>query len=149
MSVSSIGELLTAFLLADATIASLVGTRVYPLRLPQKPTLPALVVTRISGERIGQLRGAASAAEPRYQIDAWTSPETGGHKGALALGKAVRNRLEGYTGDWSDGGSPAIVVTVAVRFVTERDQFEEDILGGLCRHSADYFVFHGTAAGVL
>lgn len=149
MSTSSIGELLRAFLLADTTVANLVGTHMYPLRLPQKPTLPALVYQRISGERIGQFKGLASAAEPRYQIDAWTDPNTGGVSGALALGSAVRQALEGFTGTWSDADSPGVSAFVQVRFITERDQFEPDILGGLCRHSADYFIFHATNGGTL
>lgn len=146
MSASSIGELLRDFLLADATVAGLVVTRAWPLRLPQKPTLPAIVITRISGLRIGNLRGPASAAEPRYQIDSWSTSV----KGALELGQAVRRRLEGYVGVWTESDSPSpIAVSVAIRLIDERDEFQEEINGGLCRHSADYFVFHGTQSGLL
>jgi hypothetical protein len=145
VSINSIGELLRAFVLADATVSGLVVTRMYPLRLPQNVTMPALTYQRISGVRIGQLNGVASAADPRYQIDAWAANVAG----ALALGKAVRQRLENYTGTWTDGASPATTAFVQVRFDSERDLFEEDILGGLCRHSADYFIFHSTNSGAL
>lgn len=142
---ASIGDLLRDFLLADATVSGLVSTRVYPLRLPQKPTLPALVYSRISGVRIEQLNGVASAAEPRYQIDAWAVTLAG----AQALGKAVRQRLENYNGTWTSNGSPPISVGVSARIVNEWESFEEDINGGLCRHSADYFIFHSTDGGTL
>jgi len=38
-------------------------------------------------------------------------------------------------------------VIVAIFFETAMDLLDEDILGGSCRHSADYFVIHSTAAG--
>ena len=150
MSVDSIGELLRLFLLADTTIGGLIGStattaRVHTLRLPEKPTLPALVIKRVSGVRIGNLRGAASLAKPRYQVDAWASSV----EGAQALGAAVRQRLEGFVGTWSDDASPATSVFVQVEFVDDREFFEEEISGGLCRHSADYFIFHGTNGGTL
>jgi hypothetical protein len=141
----SIGDLLRAYVLADATVSGLVASRMYPVRLPQKATMPALVYTQISGLRHGHLRGPASAAEPRYQVDAWALTFSEAHQ----LGKAVRRRLEAFVGEWSGNDSPATSVTVAVQFITEYDVFEEDILGGLARHSADYFVFHGTHAGSI
>lgn len=145
MSTASVGNLLRDFVLADPTVAGLVGTRMWPVRLPQKPTLPALVYQRISGVRIENLRGPASAAEPRYQIDAWAVTVAG----AQELGAAVRRRLEAYVGQWTSNGSPVVTVGVAVRIVNEWESFEEDINGGLSRHSADYFIFHSTNDGAL
>lgn len=142
---ASIGELLKDYLLADATVSGLIGTRVYPFRLPQKPTLPAVVYTKISGVRVEQLNAAPSAAEPRYQVDAWASSVTS----AQEVSQAVRRRLEGFSGQWASNTSPTLSVGVAVRLINEWESFEEDINGGLCRCSADYFVFHGTNAGEL
>jgi len=136
---------LRTHLLGDASIAALVVARVYPLRLPQKPQMPAIVITRISGVRFGSLRGQASLARPRFQVDAWAST----HDGATALGTLCRRRLEGYNGVWSDGGSPAVAMNVSVVFESEMDLFEEEINGGLCRHSADYFIFHSTGGGLI
>ncbi len=140
----TIRDLLIKYLLADSTIAGLVDTRIYPLRLPQKPTLPAIVVTGISNLPIEQLKGPASADEPRYQIDSWAStPDV-----VDQVNAAVRSVLEGYVGVWSDNASPSALDSfVQVRFITDRDLFEEDILGGLCRKSADYFVWN--TRGVL
>lgn len=141
----SIGDSLIAYLLADSTITALVGQRVYPVRFPEKAPMPAVVVTRISGARIGNLRTPASLARPRFQVDAWATSLAG----ATALGRRCRLRLEGFSGAWADGESPETSVGVAVQFEDEREFFEEDILGGLCRHSADYFVWHQTAAGAV
>lgn len=136
---------LRTHLLGDAAIAALVVARVYPLRLPQKPTLPAIVLTRVSGVRYQPLRGQASLARPRFQVDAWAST----HDGATALGALCRRRLEGYSGTWTDGASPATTIDVSVLFDGEQDLFEEEINGGLCRHSADYFIFHTTSDGTV
>lgn len=141
----TIATALRAHLLADAAIAALVGTRIYPLRLPQKPQLPAIVLLRVSDVRPPILRGQASVAQERFQVDAWATT----FDGATALGTLCRRRLEGYSGTWSDGASPETTVDVAIQFESDRDLFEEEINGGLCRHSADYFIWHTTAGGVV
>jgi hypothetical protein len=43
--------------------------------------------------------------------------------------------------------SPSVDRLVQVIFQDERDLFEEEILGGLARHSADYLVFYQTGEG--
>lgn len=141
----TIGTALRAHLLADAGIAALVAARIYPLRLPQKAVMPAIVLTRVSGLRFGHLRGAGSLARPRFQVDAWATT----HDGATTLGSLCRVRLDGFVGTWTDAESPATAVKVSVHFETEQDLFEEEIQGGLCRHSADYFLFHQTAGGAV
>ncbi len=132
MSIQSIGGLLQIFLAQDYTIESLVAGRIYPVRLPQKAVMPALTYQQISGVRIGQLNGPASAADPRYQVDAWA----GSWNAAWELGNAVRQRLEGFTGFWDDTQSPSgIHVRVAVRFDSDLDLFEEIFseIGGVSR----------------
>lgn len=145
----TIGAALRAHLLADTAIAAIVAARVYPLRLPQPKAgvvnLPAIVIQRISGFRFKHLRGADALARPRYQVDCWAQT----HDAATALGSLVRQRLNGFAGEWTDDESPETTVRVVVLLENEQDLFEEDILGGLCRHSADYFIFHGTANGTV
>lgn len=143
MSLTSIGEYLIKFLLADAGVSALVDTRIFPWRLPQKVTLPAIVVQMISDPRIEQLHGKASASAPRYQVDAWAANV----KDAHAVSNAIRMALEQYVGEWTDGGN--VRTRVAVEYVTSRESFEEDILGGLCRKSTDYFVFHSTIGATI
>jgi hypothetical protein len=142
----TIGEGLRAYLLADTAIAALVGTRIYPLRLPQKAEFPSIVYQRISGIRFGHLRGQGSLARPRYQVDCWDRQ----HLAVTRLGNLCRARLAGFQGQWSDDESPETIITVqAILFEDERDLFEEEINGGICRHSADYFLYHSTAANTV
>lgn len=141
----TITEGLRSHLLGDPAIAALVVARIYPLRVPQKVTMPAIVLTLISDQREPHLRGISGLARPRYQLDCWAQT----YDGATALGALCRQRLDGFAGEWSDGGSPPVVVYAKVFFDTAQDQFETEILGGLCRHSADYLVHHSTAGGAL
>lgn len=146
----TIGTALRTHILADASIAALVASRVYPLRLPQfKPSpavnLPAIVLQRISEIRFAHLRGAEALARPRFQVDCWATT----HDGATTLGALVRQRLNGYAGEWADTASPPTTVRVVVLFDTAQDLFEEDINGGICRQSSDYFLFHSTANGTV
>jgi hypothetical protein len=71
-------EDLTAFLLANAGIAAIVGTHVYSQNLPEKPpaaiagatggNLPALVYSQISGVRPSTMEGATGLSDARYQF---------------------------------------------------------------------------------
>lgn len=145
----TIGAALRAHLAGDGSIAALVGSRIYPIRLPQpkkdQVNLPAIVYQRISGFRFKHLRGGEALARPRYQVDCWAQT----HDQATTLGNLVRQRLNGFSGTWTDMDSPETVVSIVILFETEQDLFEEDILGGLCRHSADYFLYHSTASGAV
>ena len=103
-------------------------------------TMPALVLKRIAGVRDGHLRGEGSLARPTYRVDAW-APDL---EAAVSLGTLCSLRLAGFKGTWEDHESPVHELRVTVKFGDERDYFEEDILGGLCRHSTDYRLFYET-----
>lgn len=77
-------------------VAALVGTRVYALQLPQNPTFPAMVYTRISTPRsqYRTLDGRANYASPRFQLDCWATD----FGVVMELGQAVYGLLEGYAG---------------------------------------------------
>ncbi|MBV5268975.1 MAG: DUF3168 domain-containing protein, partial [Afipia sp.] len=64
---------LRSFLLADAGIAAIVGTRVFPIKIPQgtPPKVSSIVYTRISGAGVYHMGGDSGLAMPRYQLDAW------------------------------------------------------------------------------
>lgn len=152
----TLDEGLRNFLLGDMAIAALVvdlgqaepinQRRVYPIRLPQKPMLPAITFQQITDYRTGHLRGTAGTARPRYQIDTYDRMP----KGAKTLAGLVRQRMDGFKGVFSDGASPATTIPVqGIYFETAIDLFDEDILGGSSRNSADYFVTIGTMAGVF
>lgn len=90
----TIEEALRTYTLADAGVTALVGTRMYPRKLPQTPTLPALVYQRIDTRRGHDMAGADALPRPRMQVTCWATTPAG----AYALAAAVRVRLDGYRG---------------------------------------------------
>lgn len=135
----SIATDLRAFLLADPILAGLIGGRLYPLRLPQRPAVPALTYQWISGHRVHSTDGASGLAGPRVQFDAWAAT----YLEVEAVMRAVRLRLDGYRGPAGDDST-----IQGAFFASERD-FDEDAaeLGtgageALYRRSADFFIWH-------
>jgi hypothetical protein len=86
---------LRARLAADATVAGLVVARIYPIVLPQKPTYPAITYSKVSGERLHTLAGAAGRAMPRISISAWSDV---GYASVQTLAAAIRASLDGFNG---------------------------------------------------
>jgi hypothetical protein len=107
---------LRAYTLADATVAGLVGTRMYPQKLPQNPTLPALVYQRIDTRREHAHDGPDQLPRPRMQIAAWASSSAT----AWDVVNAVRERLDGYR------GAMGAIDVQSCLCVGERDQDDPD-----------------------
>ena len=136
-----------AFVMADPEIAAQIGTRFYPVKLPQTATFPALTLQRISGVRFQPLKGPASLARPRYQFDVWMKVADGvaAFSRTQMIGQLLRERLEGQRTDvLDDSVMPAVIRRMWFEFDTDRDLFEPDVNGGYYRYSADYFIWHQT-----
>ena len=71
----------------------LVASRVYPLLLPQSPTLPAIVYLKVSGMRVQSHNGDSALQHPRFQFSCWAETYTE----ALAVAEQVRMALQGLT----------------------------------------------------
>lgn len=67
-----------------AGLSALVSDRIYPLRLPQGGSLPAIVYTRVSGERVNNLDGE-NIQNPRYQVDCWAENYAGAKAAAAQV----------------------------------------------------------------
>ena len=65
-------ELYTA-LTADTTIAAVASNRVYPLVMPQDPTLPAITYERISGAKVNGLDGYLGMDNPHIMLNVWAT----------------------------------------------------------------------------
>lgn len=85
-------SVLYTYLTGYAGLVALVGTRVYPVQLPQEATLPALTYQRISGPRTHTQNGVSILARPRIQVDCWASS----YAGAKAVATQVRLALDGH-----------------------------------------------------
>jgi hypothetical protein len=103
----------------DATVAALVGTRIYPLIMPQAASRPAITYQQIGGYRWQTVASAAGVVDSRFQLNCWGDD----YADADSLADAVRQALDGYS------GIAATVTIVAVQIEDEGDII--DMTGGL------------------
>ena len=110
----TIATLLRGGLIADAGVAALVGTRVYPGLLPQKPTYEAITYERVSNT--GQ-DGSSNRKQSRWQINCWGATYAEAH----VLANAVKAALE----EWHDvDHTPGIE---RARVVNEIDDYDDNV----------------------
>lgn len=83
-------------LTGHATVAALVGTRVYPQIIPQTAALPCLTYRQVTGRHARHMAGPETAVYSGWQINCWASTPLA----AAALADAVRIALDGQTGTW-------------------------------------------------
>jgi hypothetical protein len=114
----------------EAATAALLGSRIYPLVLPQAPMLPALAYTRISQGEQFTSNGPSGLRRVRIQLDCYA--ET--YDAARALADAVRNALNG----WRDLSLGVQVAKLAPD--SEQDLHEDEV--GSYRVTMDFLV-HG------
>lgn len=102
----SVEQAIVAHLKADTAVTAIVSTRVYLLKLPQDPKLPAVRVQLISEPGSLHLRGVDSLYRSRVQVDALateydtTNPDPYGTVTELA--DAIDAALAGQAFDSSD-----------------------------------------------
>lgn len=106
-------------------VSTIVGSRVYPLVIPQGAALPAVTYTRISGPLEMSLSGGAGLESVRVQIDAWSTT----YASAKSLAAAIRAAMLAAT-------------AFKVASVSDRDLFEDET--SVFRVSADFTVWHRT-----
>lgn len=64
-------DLYTA-LSGDAGLSALVGTRIYPVRVPQSPAYPLVSYMRVSNSHVNSLSGSSGLDNSRYQFDVYS-----------------------------------------------------------------------------
>lgn len=90
----AIEEELVDLLTGDAGIAAVVAARVYPVVLPQNPTLPAIVYQEVRGLARAAADGDTGQRESRFLVSWWAASF-----GAIKVGKGLLLRLlSGYSG---------------------------------------------------
>lgn len=80
---------LRAYLLTQTGVTDLVSTRIYPNRLPDGPTLPAVVYQRISTNH-ALASGNVPLVRARIQVDAWAER----YEDVSAIGAALHTALD-------------------------------------------------------
>jgi hypothetical protein len=89
----------SALLLADTTVKTLVGTRIYPVVVRKDDVLPCITYMRQSGDRDYVLSGRAGWARVNIGLLVWAME----YNDARVIAEAVRVCLDTY-GDTTSGG---------------------------------------------
>ncbi len=121
---------LRTHLIADAPVTALVVARIYPLKLPQSPTYPALTYEIISDIPHRALAGDSDLERVRARIHCWAAT----YSGAIDLAAKVRTAV----GDFS--GLMGTTTVRSVKFETWNDIFED--VPEVYRRVADFFIAH-------
>jgi len=102
-------------------LKSLVSNRCYPLVMPQNPTFPAIVYTRIASTPQNVLFGGTTLDQVRMQIDIYAKT----YKAAKTLAKSVRTSME--------------TAAFSATLQTDDDSFEPET--DIYRVSMDYYIY--------
>lgn len=116
----NISGIIYTILTANAGVTAICSTRVYPLTIPQKETLPAIRITTVAVEPYDTKSGASTLDAIRAQIDCYSFSMLT----VQQLSEAARQALDRYRGDVWDGG--AVYFVDGVRFETETWYMEEE-----------------------
>lgn len=83
-------------------VSTYIGTRIYPMILPQNPTTPAITYQRIDTRRFYTLNGDNGSGEiPRMQIDIWSTSYEQGRNIATAIKTAMDSATVFLTSDYN------------------------------------------------
>ena len=85
---------LQQFLITFPSVTAIVGTRVYPLTMPQNVTDPAITYQRVSERTIQSHQGASNFAYDRYRFTCWAKT----FPAARQLARALKGAIIGYRG---------------------------------------------------
>lgn len=92
-------------LAANAGVAALVGTRIYPILMPESPTYPAVVYRFLSEITYPAMGADTGITHRRMQVDCWADTRTG----AQQLGDAVTSALSRFMGTVSYTGGSTVI----------------------------------------
>lgn len=116
------------------------ASRVYMLKLPQQPTLPAVRVQRVVGIRGQHLRGPDGSYRTRVQVDTFATTHAAASDLAdEILGDGLGPNASGLWGWVGELGSPAIRIKNIEVDPEGSTQFEADELNQ-ARLRTDYIV---------
>jgi hypothetical protein len=136
------GAALRAHLVASAVVAGLAGPRIYPSRLPQKPTLPAVVYNVVSPGKLHSHDGGLNSklARPRIQVDVWAVT----YDEAQTLMEAIETALGGYVGPAGTSNDRIEGAFVEDGGAGDHDEETPQLPDGSkpFRASRDFFVWH-------
>lgn len=106
-----------------SAITDIIGTgdaaRIYYQKLPNAPTLPAIVYNRISSPRSRTHDGDSNLSNPRIQYSMWSETDTG----VMALAEAFENAFKSFSGTAGSSTVYATIVENRLSLIDEESKF--------------------------
>jgi hypothetical protein len=118
-----------------AGLTTLVGTRIYPIRLPQRPTIPGVTYRVISARRFSAMAVDVADVETRVQVDAWSDKFNDATRGVMQIAAQIRAALVRWM------GTTAGLEIQDCYFENEVDFYEEGV-DAPHRRSSDFRVYY-------
>ncbi|WP_254509887.1 tail completion protein gp17 [Anatilimnocola floriformis] len=87
-------------------LANLVGSRIFPLVLPQSAARPAITYARTTGGHDHNLKQATGSAIPVFELDCWADS----YEAADQLAEAVRQKMQGFSGTMGSVSVRAVIL---------------------------------------
>lgn len=135
----TVEEAITDRLAADAGVSGFVATRVWQLKLPQNPALPAVLVQLISEPQDTHLRGTLAQTVSRVQVDCYgRDTGTDPYEAVSNVAAAVNAALVGQPPFTVDDRYVQMVRRISRRALYEGDELR------LVRVTQDFEVFSET-----
>lgn len=122
-----------------AGVTAIIGSnpaRVYPMVVPQTPTVPCISYQLISSDRVEGVYTDPGIVNARIQVTCWAKSYTD----VKSLAEQVRLALERY-GSWPSGLAVDGVTVYDIKIGSEADTFEPGL--ELYAQATDYTVTHG------
>lgn len=127
---AEIEQVIESKLTAHSGLSALISTRLYPLLLPQRPTLPAVTYQRISTMTIPTRdEPHASLGRPRFQFNVWAA--------TFASARAVAQQLRVALPTLQQASNPRVDVAL---LQDDQDVYEADT--GKWQAILDAFIWH-------
>lgn len=98
MALKDIRKALRSHLLGNGQVASIVGVRIFPVKMPQGETGDSVVLNEVSGSGDHVMAGASGLATCRMQVASWSRTADGAH----SLHLVVKDAIDGYRGPMGD-----------------------------------------------
>lgn len=127
---------LRAYLLADPAVTAIIGTRLYPVQLPQGIQAASVIYNRISEIESYHNRAPSALMATRFQFDSVSQNVDE----ATLLADAVKERLGGFVGAVEYAPPDGVVNFEGIFFGDGRDDYDGEL--GFYRVSRDYLVWY-------
>ncbi len=108
------------------------GNRVYPMRLPQTVTLPAVTYQVISETDLLAHDGPVGLLTPNIQVDCWGSTP----KAAWQMADELRQALDGFHGQMGDTRVDFAKVSAREEYEPETELFRVRVSVTMKRHES-------------